>query len=181
MNDYPRVIAAIRTSKDLEAAINAPTKAVFLLSGDIRTLEEHCNRLNQAKKQVFLHLDLVEGLKGDAAGIAFAAERFRINGIISTKTTCLKHAKEAGLIAILRVFIIDSSALKTGIQLAKNCKPDWVEILPGVAPKIIKRATAEFNLPIIAGGLIQERQDVEEAIAAGATAVSTSRRELWSP
>ena len=62
---------------------------------------------------------------------------------------------------------------------AKSGRPDYVEVLPGVSGKIIRMATAEFQLPIIAGGLIQSREDVADALAAGAAAVSTSRHELW--
>jgi glycerol-3-phosphate responsive antiterminator len=35
-------------------------------------------------------------------------------------------------------------------------------------------------MEILAGGLIEFKEDVDAAIAAGATAVSTAHRELWN-
>lgn len=175
-----QVIAAIRDEHDLTLAIQSKVRCAFLLGGDLQTLNHQCSLLHEAGKSVFLHFDLVNGLKGDASGILYAAEHFRLNGIISTRPPCLKLAREAGLLAILRVFVLDSSALKTGLQHAQSCQPDFVEVLPGVAPKIIRLACAAFNLPVIAGGLIQDRDDISQALHAGAAAVSTSRAELWN-
>ena len=174
-----RVIASLRNNDDLEAVLNSEARTVFLLSADVCQLEEQCARLRDAGRQVFLHLDLVDGLKGDESGIRFAARRFRLTGIISTRATCLKQAKEEGLLAIQRVFMLDSSALRTGQMHAQSCKPDFVEVLPGISAKIIKLAVANFQVPIIAGGLISDWEDVENAFAAGASAVSTSHRDLW--
>lgn len=174
-----QIIAAIRDDNDLNAVLCSPIKTVFLLSGDIRTLCAQCEKLHSAGKHVFLHVDLVNGLKGDASGIQFAADNFHLNGIISTKAQCLKFAKDAQLLAILRIFVLDSSAFKTGLQHAQNCKPDFIEVLPGVSQRIIRMATQHFNVPVIAGGLVQNHNDVTLAIEAGASAVSTSRHELW--
>lgn len=174
-----RVIAAVRSSGDLELVLESPVKMVFLLSGNLCQLGDQCQRLSEAGKQIFLHMDLMDGLKGDESGIRFAAREFQLAGIISTKTNCLKLAKEAGLLAILRVFIIDSLALKTGVAHAQVCHPDFVEVLPGVSEKIIRLAVEQFQAPIIAGGLIDNMRDVTNAIKAGATAVSASKNELW--
>ncbi|MBR0457693.1 MAG: glycerol-3-phosphate responsive antiterminator [Victivallales bacterium] len=175
-----RVIAAVRSEEDFEAVAKSPARMVFLLQGNICKLSEQCRMLREAGKQVFLHMDLVDGLKGDDSGMKFASREFHLTGIISTKATCLKLAKEVGLLAIQRVFMLDTSALKTGVLHAKNCKPDFVEVLPGISPQIIRLAVKEFQVPIIAGGLISNWEDVEGAISAGAAAVSSSHRELWT-
>ena len=52
-------------------------------------------------------------------------------------------------------------------------------VMPGLVPKAIVRLKEELRLPVIAGGMITERREVEEAIRAGALAVSTSAPELW--
>jgi glycerol uptake operon antiterminator len=173
------LIAAVRSQDDLDKVVTTGIQNVFILSSDLCQLEDQCRTLHRAGKNVFLHLDLIDGLKGDASGIRFARRHFQITGIISTKTHCVKLAKVAGLLAILRVFILDSSALKTGAQHAQLCRPDFVEVLPGLSPKIIRLARQTFTVPLIAGGLIQEKDDVAEAIAAGAAAVSTSNWDLW--
>ncbi|MNJ04459.1 Glycerol-3-phosphate responsive antiterminator [compost metagenome] len=46
-------------------------------------------------------------------------------------------------------------------------------------PHMIREVHERSGIPIFAGGLIRTVQDVEQAIAAGASAVTTSRAELW--
>lgn len=174
------LIAAVRNEGDIGRVLKSRVSVVFLLAGDLCTLEEQCQALHAGNKQVFLHMDLVEGLKSDASGIRFAAQRFHLTGIISTKPTCIKLAHEAGLRAILRVFVLDSSALRNGLQHARLCRPDSVEVLPGVSEKIIRLAARQFAVPVIAGGLVEDVQDVQRAVNAGAAAVSASNWKLWA-
>ena len=70
-------------------------------------------------------------------------------------------------------------SLETGIRNIQSVLPDAVEVLPGIASKIIKSMENEVRVPIIAGGLIQTKKDIMEAISAGAMAISTSKQELW--
>lgn len=174
------IIAAIRDPALITAACSSAADRVFLLSGGIIELPGYCRLLRQAGKQVFLHVDLLSGLKADSSGISFLCQHCQPSGVISTKVPCLKAAKEAGLQTILRCFIIDSSALHTGAQLLKQCKPDYVEVLPGVSSKIIGLAVRQYRIPVIAGGLIDEAEDIKAAMTAGAAAVSTSQPGLWA-
>ena len=56
--------------------------------------------------------------------------------------------------------------------------PDLMEIMPGVVTKVIARYAGN-GFPVIAGGLIQTKVEVTDALGAGATAVSTGQPELW--
>lgn len=58
-------------------------------------------------------------------------------------------------------------------------KPDFIEVLPGVMPKLIKEVCHITRIPIIAGGLISDKESVVSALSAGAIAVSTSNRTVW--
>lgn len=178
-NGQKQIIAAVRDRESLELALRCPLQTVFLLAGSIVDLEKQCARLQQAGKQFYLHLDLLDGLKGDAAGIRFLATRCHPNGIISTKVSCLRLAREAGMLAILRVFVLDSLALRTGLQHVKAAQPHCVEVLPGVSAKIIRLAVSLFGLPVIAGGLVNDADDIRVALQAGAAAVSTSVPDTW--
>lgn len=52
--------------------------------------------------------------------------------------------------------------------------------MPGILPKVIKRINEEFsNLPIICGGLIDEKDEIIKVLSSGAMAVSTSKFEIW--
>jgi glycerol uptake operon antiterminator len=55
---------------------------------------------------------------------------------------------------------------------------DAVEILPGVIPRVIRRIVKIINKPVIAGGLVVDKEDVRRALEAGAVSVSSSNMEL---
>ncbi|AWB43052.1 glycerol-3-phosphate responsive antiterminator [Paenibacillus sp. CAA11] len=177
--DAARIIPAVRRAHDLEAACQSPWPVIFLLIGDLMTAEDYVRQGLAAGKQVFLHADFISGLGGDPIVMKYIAERARPTGIISTKSHFVKHAKKNGMKAIQRVFLIDTSALEHGIQNIEQSAPDAVEIMPGLLPKVIGRMSSATRLPIIAGGLIQDRAEVEQALAAGASAVSMGARQLW--
>jgi len=50
--------------------------------------------------------------------------------------------------------LIDKSAIQKGIEMSWTCKPDAIEVLPGLMPNIIDKLTRQVDFPIIAGGLI---------------------------
>ena len=52
-------------------------------------------------------------------------------------------------------------------------------MLPGLVPKAITQLRGAVGKPIIAGGMITEQAEVEQALAAGAAGVSTSVEALW--
>ena len=55
-----------------------------------------------------------------------------------------------------------------------------IEILPGLMPKVIRRVARLVKLPVIAGGLISEKEDVMAALSAGAISVSSTNQSVWS-
>lgn len=170
------VIAAVGDDK-WEAALRYPGKVIFYLSADILTLEEKLHSAHQAGKLVMVHIDLAEGLGKDRAGVAYLAKA-GADGIISTKGNLIRYAKEQGLIAIQRCFALDSRGLDSIAETLRNTAPHLMEIMPGVIPKVISRF-AKSSIPVIAGGLLQTKAEILEALKAGATAVSTGSRELW--
>lgn len=174
------VIAAVRDRSQLDQALVSPVSTVFLLSGSINTLGESCQLLQQANRRFFLHVDLIEGLRPDQQGIRFIAEKFMPTGIITTKPSCVKSAQNLGLLAVQRIFMLDSTAIHDGNRHIEACQPDLVEVMPGVSEKVISLAVENFKRPLIAGGLISTREEVFAALAAGALAVSTGEASLWN-
>lgn len=174
------VIAAIRLEEDVEAAIKAQISAVFLLHCNIFNIQRLVDKVKQSGKIVFVHMDLLEGLGKDQKAVEYIAQVVRPDGIISTKTPHIKHAKEAGLFTIQRFFLLDSQSFDQTIKTAKSSKPDMLEIMPAVMPAVIKKVCGLLELPIIAGGLIESKEDIIEILKAGALGASTGRKELWS-
>lgn len=173
------VIAAVRREADVLQAASSPVAAVFLLGGSILTLPRWTRLLREAGKLVFIHLDLSEGLGRDAAAVRWCAENMSLSGMISTRTQLLAVASEAGLMTIQRMFLMDSASLDSGMRLMRANPPDLVELLPGLVPKAIRLVSERLSVPVIAGGMVTESDEVAQALSAGALAVSSSEKILW--
>jgi len=172
------VIAAVRTPEQLRQACGSKARVVFLLGGDLFTLPELVQTVREAGKIPFVHMDLLDGVARDAAGVQWIAKVARPAGVLSTRAPMLKMAAEQGMRTVLRMFLVDSSSVETGARMAKS-PADLVEIMPGLVTRAIARLSGRIEKPIIAGGMMERAVDVERAIAAGAVAVSTSERALW--
>jgi glycerol uptake operon antiterminator len=177
------VIPAVRKEDTFNLSLKAYSPWIFLLFGSIYDLKEFVIESHRINKKIFVHLDLIQGLGKDETGIKYLKEFFNVDGIITTKGNVIEWAKKEKLITILRIFLLDSLAITTGIELAKNYRPDYVELLPGVIPKSIlyvREKLQKYNIPIITGGLIESKEEIEKAIQSGAIGVSTSKTDLWS-
>lgn len=174
------VIAAVRRREQLDRALACPVRVVFLLGGDPGTLPEWVRRAREAERLVFVHMDLVEGFGHDAAGVKWLAKAARPTGVLSTRAPLLRFAADEGLDTVLRMFLVDSSSLSTGARMAKSCAPTLIEVMPGLVTRVIGRLSESVATPVIAGGMLEEKSDVEAALRAGALAASTSSEALWA-
>lgn len=174
-----QTIAAVQAEDLLEDAIRGEPNVIFLITGSILNVRSMVERIHAAGKRVFLHLELVEGIAGDRSGIAYVARDVRPDGIITTRNSVVRMAKEQGLMAIQRIFLIDTNAISKGIRAVEQSQPDAIEVMPGIMPRIIRELVDRTPLPIIAGGLISTRQEIDEALEAGALAVSVGTSRWW--
>ena len=172
------VIAAVKSEDGLTAALESDVSVIFLLSGDILTVADAAARVRKAGKRAFVHLDLVDGLAAREVSVDFIARQTAADGIISTKAALTRRGRELGLVAIQRFFLLDSMALDN-IQRQRPQDADLIEVLPGLMPKIIRRVAQLTGKPVIAGGLISDKEDVTAALSAGAVAVSTTNPAVW--
>ncbi len=172
------VIAAIKNNDQLKTACNSSVSAVFDLAPSISSIRQRTEYCKSFGKPLFIHMDLVEGIGKDKAGLEFIRQ-YGADGIISTRASIIKTAKECGLKTVQRIFIIDSQSIKSATAILK-INPDMLEIMPGVVPRAIKEFKNVLSVPIIAGGLIEFESDIKSAFDAGASAVSTSMENLWN-
>lgn len=174
------VIAAVKDMEGLEACCQVvDIKVVFILFGDICSIDDIVKRIKQADKIAMVHIDLIAGLNGKEIAVDFIKLHTQADGIISTRPMMIKRAKELSLYSTLRVFVLDSMALGNIEKQMSMTRPDIIEILPGLMPKVISRVCRLVKIPVIAGGMISEKEDVMAALAAGAISVSTTNREVW--
>jgi len=173
-----RVIAALRGETDFAYAVKHGTPVLFDLAPDLNTVERRIAAVHAAGKKLFVHLDLASGIGKDESGILYL-KKLAVDGIISTRTNIIKTAREQGLFTVQRFFIVDSHSISTTLEALKASKADMLEIMPGILPRVIRTLRERIEVPIIAGGLIETEADIRDAVENGASAVSTSRRELW--
>ena len=178
LEDCP-VIAAVKDETGLKECLYSESQIIFLLFGDICSVGRYVEIAKSAGKMVFVHMDLINGLGNKEVAVDFIREHTGVDGIISTKPQLVKRAKELGLFGILRIFVIDSMAFGNIEKQCASLVPDAVEILPGLMPKIIKKLCSTVNVPSIAGGLISDKEDVMNALTAGAVAISVTNQRVW--
>lgn len=173
------VIAAVRSMEQLRRALETPVRVIFLLGGDPETLPGLTQTARQAGRLCFVHMDLVEGFSRDAAGVKWLARTARPTGVLSTRAPILRAAAEEGMLTVLRIFMVDSSSLATGVRMAKSCEPTLIEVMPGLVTRAITKLSQSVPQPVIAGGMLEEAGDVAAALKAGAQGASTSSVLLW--
>ncbi len=174
-----RIIAAVRTQSEMEAALKSDVEVIFDLCANIVSVRENTEQVHNAGKKLFIHIDLAEGIGKDKYGILFLRD-IGIDGIISTRANLIKLAKEEGLFAVQRFFAVDSHSIETTLEGLKSSKADMIEIMPGIMPKVINKFKRKTDKPVIAGGLIENNEEISEILNSGAFAVSTGKKELWN-
>lgn len=173
------IIAVIRDDVSLELVLRSSVCCVLLAYGDLVSVGPAVRRLKAAEKLVFLNFDMIDGLGTDQAAVRFVARRVGPDGIRSTRSQIIKASHKEQLLTVQSLFLLDSLALKNGLNSVLNCSPTGLEVLPGIMPRVIRDISQRCSLPLIAGGLIRSQKEVEDALAAGAAGCSTADRTLW--
>lgn len=174
------VIAAIKDMEGLEKCCRVlDIKVIFVLFGDICNIDDIVRRIKAAGKLAIVHIDLITGLSPKEITVDFIKNSTGADGIISTKPTMIRRAKELGMYTVMRFFLLDSISLDNITKQLAAVKPDFIEILPGVMPKIIRKVCRQVKTQVIAGGLITDKEDIMTALDAGAIAVSSTNQSVW--
>lgn len=173
------IIAAVKSREGLEKSLQSECKVVFVLFGTVCEIGSIVAKIKDAGKVAIVHVDMIQGLSTKKEAVDFIARNTRADGIISTKNALVEHAKGVGLLAIQRTFVVDSIALNTLMRQIEAFRPDAVEIMPGIMPKILRFVRERTEIPLIAGGLLADKKDVMAAFEAGADAISATNESVW--
>lgn len=177
--DDRKVAASVRTDEDFKEALKSDVEVIFMQNSDILNVKEQITQAHSSGKKVLIHMDFAEGIGKDRAGLNFI-KLMGADGILTTKTGMIRSAKDIGLITVQRFFIVDSHSVDTAVESIKIARPDVIEIMPGVLEKKIREFAEKVDTPILAGGLIEFKEEVDSALEAGAKAVSTASKNLWN-
>lgn len=175
-----KILPASANMKDFERFLESSFEIGVFLDLHISQLKNVSLMAKQRNKKMIYHVDLIQGIRNDEYATEFICQEFNPYGLISTKSGVILKAKQKGVIAIQRIFLIDSHALEKSYKLIKKTQPDYIEVLPGAMPWMIKEVKEHLQTPILAGGLIRNSDEVLNALEAGATSITTSKTELWN-
>lgn len=178
LEDCP-IIAAVKDEAGLRECLETDCGIVFVLYGDIMNIASIVEQIKEKRKLAMVHMDLIAGLGSREISVDYIRSATRADGILSTKPALVRRGAELQLYTVMRFFVLDSMSLENIHRQCEQARPDCIEILPGVMPKIIRRVAGSVRQPVIAGGLITDKEDVMAALKAGAVSISTTRRELW--
>lgn len=173
------VIAAIKDEEGLQKVMQCDSTIVLVLYGDILNIVDIVAALKKAGKTVFVHVDLISGFGPKEIIVDYMKKYTEADGIMSTKSQLVRRAHDLGMCGILRIFMIDSLALSGVSKQQQASNADIIDVLPGVLPKVIASVVQISKVPVIASGLIRDKEDVMDGLRAGAIAVSTTNTGVW--
>lgn len=177
--DNSPIIAAIKDMAGLKKCLTCDSQVIFILFGNICNIADIVDKVKAAGKTAMVHIDLINGLSGKEIAVDFIRKYTHADGIITTKPVLIKRARELELSTILRFFVIDSMAYDSIEKQLRSVKPDYIEILPALMPKVVSRICRISKVPVITGGLISDKEDVVSMLNAGAVCISSTNPDVW--
>ncbi|KIL38860.1 glycerol-3-phosphate responsive antiterminator GlpP [Gordoniibacillus kamchatkensis] len=173
------ILPAARKVKDFEKLLDLSYEYIVILDTHVNQIKSIVDLARSRGKKPLVHADLIDGLKNDEHAAEYICQIVNPAGVVSTRAGVIAKTKQNGLLAIQRLFLLDTNALEKSYTLIERTNPDYIEVLPGVMPHIISEVCQRTGIPVFAGGFIRTVNDVEQALHAGASAVTTSNAELW--
>lgn len=173
------IIAAVSNLDNLDIALNSPCQIIFILTGNIFNLKEIAHKVRAKNKGLYIHIDSIDGFSKDTWGLEYIIKNIYPDGIITEKDNLIKLSKSMGVFTIQRLFIMNSNSLEEAIISIKKTRPNAIEILPGVMPKVIKKIITDTKMSVISSGLISDKEDLNSVLNAGSIAISSSNRNIW--
>lgn len=159
---------------------SAHVGAIFMRRCNIFEFVTLLERAYRGGYSVYVNMDHIDGIEGDAAGLRYLAQHLRVTGIVSVHPKILSLGKSFGLETIQRIYVVDSTGLENALESVDCQSIDLLDLSPAlVIPYVIPSLTNPLPLPFIGSGLIFSAEQVQAVLSAGALGVTVLRPELW--
>lgn len=175
---YQRCIPVVATMKKLEQFLASDLTWCVLQDIHISMLSDMITMLHRNERKALVHIEMINGVANDEYGTEFLCQKLRVDGIISSKAKIIEIAKRNRKLAIQRMFLIDGRSVERGIEMLLKSQPDAVEVMPAVAYKAIPFVKERLNMPLIGGGLLRSKEDIDDGTKAGCVAFTISDLQL---
>ncbi len=176
----PAVLPSIQSNKDLYDFLeNYDDPWILLKIGDINTLPSIIRKLHGIGTRVIVHQDSIRGISTDRTGVQYLVN-VGADGIDTTKQRCISMIREAGVLAVVQLFVIDSISVNTAIQVIRDGTPDYSILMPSYIPgKVVAHIKDKVSCRLLGGGMCSEKKDLENVLANGLQGAVTSEKTLW--
>lgn len=174
MMNEQKILPALSSLKDVEEFAASNFEICVLMNIHLALLDTAFLILARNNKKCLLHIDLIDGLSNNESGVQYICQKYHPYGLITTKHSLVKLIKRYDCIAILRLFLIDSNAIKKGIEQINKVIPDYVEVLPGICSSIYPKIKAKLPCDMIVGGLITSKEEIRAALNCDVKAITIS-------
>ncbi len=176
------VVAAVKNEEGLLKCLETDIGIIFVLYGDVCSVSKIVRQIKEKGKVAMVHIDLITGLSPKEVSVDYIRECTEADGIITTRANLIPRAKALGLNTVLRFFMLDSLALmNVEKQARQELQPDIIELLPGILQtSFMSKVVKISRVPVMAGGLITDKQEVISALKSGVIAISTTNQKLWT-
>lgn len=139
------ILPAVKSMRELERVLHSPYMYIVLLDSHVAQLKNIVKLAEQHGKKILLHADMINGLKNDEYAAEFLCQEIRPAGLISTRAGVIRVAKQKGLIAIQRVFLLDTIALEKSYVLIEKTQPTILKFFLVLCPILSKKFHPELE------------------------------------
>ncbi|MGE4320694.1 MAG: glycerol-3-phosphate responsive antiterminator [Acholeplasmataceae bacterium] len=173
------IIPAISNHQALKKFIDSPHTYGILMNFQLAQLKGLVEAGHKANKKILIHSELIKGLSHDEYGAIYLIQELKVDGLISSKPKVIEICKKRNVIGIFRFFLKDSISLEQSLMITRKIEPIYLEVLPATSTSLIEYIKTQVNAEILMGGLIQNKSQIQNCLASGAIAVTTSNIDLW--
>jgi len=173
-----KIIPALSTHQAIKKFCKTNLEYGLIMNFQLSQIPQIVKDLKACNKKVIVHLELIKGLSNDEYGAIYLIQELKVDGIITTKPKVVQLCKKRNVLGIMRFFLKDKLSLEQSINLLKQTNPSMIEVLPAL-PSKLHHIRAHMNNPILMGGLIETKEEVNNCLNEGAIAITTSKESLW--
>jgi glycerol uptake operon antiterminator len=173
------VIATLYGVEQVDTFIASNAEVSIVANVELRKLAPVIARLTRSGKYAIVNIDSCEGLSQDKGGVEYLAE-IGVTALVSTRVATIQRANRAGLITMQKVFVTDRSTWPRSVKALEQSDPNLVQLMP--APMLAHLSIQDRKAlpPIVMSGFVCNQEDARNALAHGATAISTSDSKMWN-
>ncbi|WP_373376768.1 glycerol-3-phosphate responsive antiterminator [Cupriavidus nantongensis] len=172
------VIGTLYGVDQIDAILASVAEVCIVANVELRKLQRVIATLAGAGKYVIVNIDSCEGLSQDKGGVEYLAD-IGVTSLVSTRVATIQRANRAGMVTMQKVFVTDRSTWPRSVKALEQSDPNLVQLMPAPMLSHLPEADRKALPPIVTSGFVCNSDDIRDALAHGAVAVSTSDRNLW--